>query len=314
MASQSNKRIPIKFVDGLKAIYVLWNSDPYLHQMTPLDRQIRTDKVGTDEHISVEEFSIYLAQQVLPWSPEEIEAVTKAFLELEPKLEKYDLIYPECIRLIKTNGLDDVRGCSGYCRRNAITMSQKVVTNIMTNHEDDDFFPHEMFHIASQNDPAKRYKLYEQIGFFHCREEIELPKQLLDIKITNPDAPRLDVFINVTYNGQVVSAMPLIFYNKDGPDSFFKRLYIKLIIITFDETVGKHVCLLDNDDNPTLFSVEDVPDFFTQTGESNYFFHPEEILATRFADMILFPDKKDKFTEMICDVLLPSNGDASCTP
>ena len=64
------------------------------------------------------------------------------------------------------------------------------------------FLIHELFHIRNQNNPTLRYKLYNSLGFHHCNEII-LPSELLNKKITNPDAPRLDVYINVHHKENI---------------------------------------------------------------------------------------------------------------
>lgn len=266
--------------------------------MNSYERGIRAGKEG--ELVSEEEFREYLAKQWLPWTDAEKQKVTDMFKIVEKKVVQYGLTLPDPIKLIKTTGLDDIRECGGYCRGNTIVLLQKSVDNLY-----EGIIVHEMFHIMSQNNPSLRYKLYRQLGFYHCNE-IELPKDIHAQKVTNPDAPRLDVCIELTVKetNKKVKCLPVIFYNKD-PDfvgGFFDRLGIKLLVVEKDED-GVYVVKLDDNEKPTLYTVGDVEDFFSQVGDTHYYFHPEEVLATRFDEMVC--QKMDnKFIRMLNDTLL----------
>ncbi len=276
-ASKLTDKMNFKFVEGDEAEEILLDSDPYISQMTPFERGIRMD---VDRDVSEEEFREYIVKQVRPWTDDEKELLKKVLMKVEKQFEDYIFQFPDPIKLIKTNGLEDIRECRGYCRRNTIVMGQNTIYNIT-----ESFFLHELFHIQSQNNPELRYKLYEDLGFHRCNE-IVLPPSLANKKITNPDAPRLDVYITVSHSGKKVTGVPVIFYNKEGPDGFFNRLYIRLLAVKYSKEKSEWVYDLDENSDPILISVDDTEDFFAQIGKSHYYFHPEEILATRFEQMV----------------------------
>lgn len=291
----------VKFVQGDDAIDVLLNSDEYLSKLSPFEMGVRMGDSNTKE-VTPEEFRDHLSKQTLEWTIEEKDKVVDLFGQIESKLEIYDLKFPNPIKLIKTTGLDDIRDCSGYCRRHAIVMSQKTVDRDPDNLER--FFMHELFHIQSQVSPELRYKLYALIGFEHCNE-ISIPKDLAEKKITNPDAQDLDVVINVTYNGEKIKCLPIILYDSKAPGNFFQRLRIKLLQVTQNLDGLYEYYKIDDEEGTdfNLISVEDTSDFSEQIGDSDYYFHPEEILATRFEELVRDNDLDNPYIKMLHDSL-----------
>lgn len=73
-------------------------------------------------------------------------------------------------------------------------------------------------------------KLYKVIGF-HKVGELEFPKELVDRKLTNPDAPLNNFAINVNYKGEDIWAVPIIFSKSDtySGGEFFHYLQHKFV-------------------------------------------------------------------------------------
>ena len=66
---------------------------------------------------------------------------------------------------------------------------------------------------------------------------------------------------------------------------------------------GQLVPKLDDNSKAILFTVSEVDDFFTQVGNTDYYFHPEEILATRF-DLMVREGINNPFTKMLRETLV----------
>ena len=63
---------------------------------------------------------------------------------------------------------------------------------------------HELFHVLSRHDPEFRSTMYGIIGF-KMIDEIRLPNDLQAMKLTNPDAPYVDSYIQLEYENQPVN-------------------------------------------------------------------------------------------------------------
>jgi len=200
-------------------------------------------------------------------------------------------VIPDPIRMIKTSGKEDIRECSGYCRHNVIC-SNNFVTH--------SFFVHELFHIISQNNPELQEQLYNSLGFFKCND-IEIPTEISHKTLTNPDAQTHDVIINVKLqldNTKTIQVTPVLFYDHAVYGTFFDKVYIKLMQVTFNKDNNKYEPFMDND-KCKLYEVKETIDFFSQIGNCRYYFHPDEILATYFRDLYFELSTKIKKSKVI---------------
>jgi hypothetical protein len=286
-------RFFLSFDTGKIAQYILIKSDDYLKRMTYLDRAVRMRSKRTD--ISKEEFRIYLIQHVLKWEEAEVSALTYYFERIDALCQDFFIKLPDTIHLIKTTGKEDVPGARGYCRKNTIVLDQDKVREAVkesgTNQSNFyGFLLHELFHIQSQNDPEKRKEFYELLGFKECNE-IPLPPEFLGQRLTNPDAPKLNVRINVTVNGQKQDVVPVLLYDAKRGDRFAARQYVTLLAI---KNVGTEECeewkYIEREENghAVVFNPTDCTDFDSQVGtNTSYRIHPEEILAENFKLMMV---------------------------
>jgi len=148
----------IHFIQGDEAKDIILNSDNYLNKMNSFDRAVRMNSDRND--ISVEEFGKYATEHILEWLDEEKEIVNNFINEISEFLtiHKFKGIFPNPVKIIKTDGLEDIRECAGYCRKNTI-----VITESAIDMERISFWVHELFHIFSQNNPELRDQLYNSI-------------------------------------------------------------------------------------------------------------------------------------------------------
>jgi uncharacterized protein YrzB (UPF0473 family) len=322
--------INVKFVDEDEAIDIMLNSDDYFKIMTPQERAIRMDvDYDPKNPISYDTFCDYAKKQIVKITETDKRRVLGAIGEVERCLIGNDFkgVFPDYVNIIVTSGLEDIRECAGYCRKNTICINLRALRMSSTS-----FFAHELFHIISQNNPDLREKLYNSLGFYECND-IELPSDLIPETLTNPDAPHHNVFIDIMVSDRgtkrktdsdsdddktvevrekkKIRVTPVLLYNKDSYGGFFSKLYIKLLRIRADETdKNKYVVYkpskdeINEDESPLtkddssmtdkkvqreyqLYSVDDVDDFWEQIGDCQYYFHPDEILATRFSECVV---------------------------
>src|SRR5262249_48536678 len=142
--------------------------------------------------------------------------------------------FPPSILLLKTTGLEE--GMAAYCRGSTIVIPASLIHVNQARLESLIF--HELFHIYRSYCPESRRDLYKIIGFEVC-PEIALPPELRSRKITNPDAPLLDSFIQVHLDRRIVAATPVLFarterYDTRAGGEFFDSMVFKLLILTRD--------------------------------------------------------------------------------
>ena len=150
---------------------------------------------------------------------------------------------------------------------------------------------HEFFHVLSRANPALRDQLYQVIGFKKSGE-VELPPSLNEHKISNPDAPIYEHVISLQVNGKDHWGVPIIYSEKDFDTTegktFFDYLTFKLLLVEKDQGPFDSVRTAFNSKSARLYAPEEVSGFFEQVGRNtDYFIHPEEILAENFVHMLM---------------------------
>ena len=265
----------VRFASVNEGAEILGRKDEFIQRLSAFDRAAR---MKTDRSISEVEFLKFVKGNVLAWNKSEKAKIEEAIASIRPALDALPLSLPRIVNLVKTSG--DEEGQAFYTRDTAIVMPEKE-----TDEADSGLLKrtiaHELFHILSRGNPALREKLYELIGFKKCGE-VEFPSDLKSRKITNPDAPRNDHSIQIRVGGEEVRAVPILFSNAAKYDvnrggEFFNYLQLSFLQVPRMSSA-----------KPVLAAPEEVSGFFEQVvRNTNYFIHPEEILADNFALLIL---------------------------
>lgn len=262
------------FLSKIEAKEKIKERDAFIEALSPFDREARRGFP-----INEEDFLLFYEKQVQSCHSSTQSKIQKDFEELKPKIEKLGLELPEKIYFIQTSMKEEMKGTLAYCRKDTIVF-KSLFKRLLA---------HELFHIISQNNPELRKKLYACIGYTIC-PPIDLPEELAKKRIVNPDAPLINAYIKVRYQGKKVRVVPLDFYdplyNGPGKSSFIKDVYHQFALVEKGNK-GKMQFVLD-DGHPFLIDFQDVEGLEEQIGENtNYNDSPEEILAENFADLIL---------------------------
>jgi len=261
----------IVFLNKLEARKILTTRDIFILSLSPFDRASR---LKTESSVSQNEFLDFISKQTLDWGSFECTGVESILETILSKLAQYSLKFPNKISIIKTTGREE--GNAAYCRGNAIIIPQSLIN---TPYQLNNLITHELFHIFSKNNPKKRIELYNIIGFFES-PELEFPKELSDLKITNPDAP----LINCYLEDNQVTVMPILYsnepYNHEKGDEFFAYLEFRLLAVNIKQDCCEP---LYKNGKLQLFRVEDIQSYIQKIGmNTDYIIHPEEILAENF--------------------------------
>jgi len=114
---------------------------------------------------------------------------------------------------------------------------------------------------------------------------------LAPIRITNPDDPVNDAFIEVLADGKPVPSIPVLLSRSPKFDPAIGRdivdyWLLKLLVLEAAGATGGMRPVL-RDGEPVLLAISEVSGFSEQVGRNTaYIIHPEEILADNFALML----------------------------
>jgi hypothetical protein len=252
--------------------------DDFVARTENLERQIR---LGSAEPVSTEQYLDFMKSQVIPWKPNEVEQLSAVVSELRSQLDRFRLPFPEKIYLIRVT--EKMEAGAPHCRGASIILPDSFFqqpSQIKT------VLCHELFHVLSSHNHELRDKLYAVIGFLPCNE-IELPEALKRRRLTNPDAPRLEHFIQLQVGDKTQAVVPVTLTKSDRYQGggLFQNLDFKLLVL--EQTEGKWRPKLEPD-GPQLLSPREVPDFTKKIGRNTgYIIHPEETLADNFWMLVL---------------------------
>ena len=285
--SLSEGERPFKFASVSEGQEVLSTPDEFVMQMSVFDRQVRLQSEADQGVAKLLNFS---ADQVRQWTNEEKEILSESISRLEPKLHELGMTWREPIKIIKTTGQEE--SDAAYTRGMAIIFPQSKVGTL-------DRLPtrllaHELFHMISRSNPELRDRLFKIIGF-HRVPMIQLPKHLDKMRITNPDAPKIEHIIQLNLDADVkVFATPFLFSKEvytSKKKSLFGYLQFQLMKVV-KTTNGNWMPAGGN--QAELFITPDHPDYWRQIGgNTRYVIHPEEIMADNFAILITGEKPKD---------------------
>jgi hypothetical protein len=275
------KNTLIRFADVHEGAKAITKRDDYIRQMSPFDRQVR---LQTDQPVGDQELLAFIAQNVIPWTDDDVQLLTPVLTAMAKKLEPWTLNLPPEVLLVKTTGREE--GRAAYCRGAAIVVPENMIGKNTTLLER--VLPHEIFHVASSHNRALREALYRVVGFKPCNE-VALPEGLQARKLTNPDAPVNDHYITVAIDGRPTELLPVIFskaehYDAKRGGTLFSYLEFKLMVLENYNGVRRPALV---DGQPTLLNPKSVQGFMDQVGKNtSYLIHPEEVLADNFVFVI----------------------------
>jgi hypothetical protein len=265
-----------------EAATVLTARDAFARQLSKFDLQCR---LQTDAPVTLDDWSKGVRQEILAWNPAETERIAASVARIRTGLARYRLPLPKTILLIRTTGKEEAD--AAYTRAHAIVLPTKLMGSLPARL--DALLLHELFHILSRHDRDLRRALYKIVGFQVC-EPIALPPSLADRKITNPDAPASDCYIELQLDDKKITATPILYasvkqFDPQQGGNLFRYLTFRLLVIAKQDGAWKAVF---HGEQPAVIDPRKLPAYFEKIGKNtSYVIHPDEILADNFSYLIV---------------------------
>ncbi|MBR3017389.1 MAG: hypothetical protein IKH57_09990 [Clostridia bacterium] len=229
---------------------------------------------------TVEEYIEYSAAQVMAFTPEEEQRVNDTLEWLGDQLEKHGLWLPDPgeLTFVKSTG-QEVVGAAGYTSEGTIFLAWFAYTpEYYTDAMFRELVVHEISHCISRLYPEYRQALYSLIHFTIMDQDIEVPQEIRNQIIANPDVEHHNSYAAFTVGGEKKDCYLLFLtdsvFEKPG-DNFFTGMYSGIVPL----------------DGDTVYRVEEVEDFWDVVGRNTgYVEDPEEAMATNVAYAITHLD------------------------
>ncbi|MDG2384921.1 MAG: hypothetical protein P8N76_24840 [Pirellulaceae bacterium] len=275
-------QVNLSFADRQTAKQSLGQTDRFIRNLSPFDRQIR---LQASDPISEAQFLDFVQAQALDWTLAEESQLRQVLKELQPLLLGFKKVWPPEIQLLLTTGREEAN--APHCREAAIVLPRSVLKRDSASLKR--LVLHELFHVLSRHSPLLRRQLYAVVGFREVKP-IDLPRALINRKITNPDAPLLNCVIQLDRKGQQVDVTPVLLTKAADYETFENRtLFGELLfrLMEVEESEGSWRPQL-TDGQANLIDPRSEPSYHKQIGRNTeYIIHPEEVLADNFVHMLM---------------------------
>ena len=287
-----------------RARRLIADADTYIYAQSPFDRHARIGIPHGGVEVGQDLFLSFLGTQVMAWTAFELDQLREIVASLQKVFARIPMKLPQKVYLLKSTGREE--GAAAYTRHlDTIVLPVNMVSSLLAVPAGGDplhpgrssaylagIITHEFFHILSKNNPAWRKELYGILGFRPLPNSVVLPDDKLpsglsmrDMKITNPDAPLLNVAIDLmpTGSSQPVPMTPALV--SSGPyvgGEFFDTL--QWIFLEVEEEKGNWQ-VRRRDDKAVWHQSDDLmSQYLDKVGRnlSGELFHPDEVLAQSF--------------------------------
>jgi hypothetical protein len=305
-------------------------SDLATQEQSAFDRCARLGLPQAKHVVDEATYLDFLTTQVAGWETAEIAQLQSILSRLAPVFAGIDMDLPEIVYLVKTTGREE--GSSAYTRNlDTIVLPANMVASLRAPPPGgDDLHPadstaflagvvtHELFHILSKNNPALRSLLYAVLGYRELPAALTLPDDpapcglpYSSLKVTNPDAPSLNVAIDLVAPGQtvVVPMVPVLISERpyEGGD-FFATMDWSFLEV--DVATGRW--LRNSDGSLRLHASDDLKSqYLAKVGRNltEELFHPDEILAQSF--VLAAPEPSLPLLQRVSGMIWPDRSSIS---
>lgn len=307
---------------------LLGTADTFVDSQSQFDRQARMNLQETVLQVTPEVYLDFVAAQVMAWADDEITALKQIISDIGEMFGRWPaVVLPSTVYLVKTSGREE--GYAAYTRaENVISLPANMVSSLQTtpNFGDplhasqsvtylEDVVVHEFFHLISKNNPSLREALYSLVKYRSTPSPVDLPdvpwpdptspSSMPAMKITNPDAPLLNVYISMQVpedpaepNSPLVDRCLLPVLMANGPyvlGQFFDYLDWYFMAIAEGEG-GSWAPVMGGGGRPLMYLMtpndaqlwDQYLDLVGRnlTGE---LFHPDELIAQNFVFVATLP-------------------------
>jgi hypothetical protein len=266
------------FASAAQGARILGADDGFFEAMAPLEMQLRSVRPG---RATREELRAQYRAGALDWNRAERRAWQESLDRLAPRLARWSALLPAQVLLVRVRA--SVEDGIPHTRANAIMLP--VGAGHLGAARRDVILAHEIFHILSRALAARHDSLYALIGFRPCR--FALPAELRARRITNPDAPEDLHYVRLPGAAGAYVLLQLARPVAASPPALAESLDFQLLAVD----VADGICTARRRHGGwALASPSALPGLAAVTGpNSDYFAHPEELMADNFALLLTRP-------------------------
>jgi hypothetical protein len=261
------------FASAGEGARILGDRDGFFEAMAVGEMRLRSVRPGP---ISREGLRAQYRAGARAWSGAERRAWQESLDRLRPRFAAWSALLPERVLLARVRG--SVEDGLPHTRANAILLP--IGLGRLRAEQRDLILAHEIFHILSRAQVARRDSLYALIGFRPCR--FTLPAELRARRITNSDATEERHYIALA--GASGAYVPLELARPVAAPLPALAESMEFRLLRVDVADGVCTARRRRGGGWALVAPSALPGLFAAIGpNSDYLAHPEELMADNFA-------------------------------
>jgi hypothetical protein len=268
------------FASAAEGAEILSAHDGFFEAMAPEEMRLRWLGPGP---VGREGLRAQYRAGARAWDRAERRAWQASLDRLGPRLTAWSALLPERVLLVRVEaGVED-----GIPHTRADAILLPVGIGLSSPARRDVILAHEIFHILSRRQAARRDSLYGMIGFRPCR--FALPAALRARRITNPDAPQEGHYVQLAGEGGAYIPLQLARPVVAPAPALAESLDFRLLRVD----VAAGICTARRRGRGwDLTAPSALRGLIAVIGpNSDYLAHPEELMADNFALLLTRRDR-----------------------
>jgi len=288
--------------DAGRAAIIDDSMDPYFSKLEEHEMTAKTSApiTGDTHEARLAECKRRYQAAVLDFTPDDKQTLSWLVTSIQPPLTRdYPVFGNTPWSFIKIAGT--LEGGMAHTRGGHVILPEGIISqfNLFRRRAGDAWLPagaslliHEQTHVVEREHPALFEPFYtDTLHFIHAKK-IADNAWLRDRQLVNPDGTVCDWVYPLTEDGHKTFILPLIAFDDANPANL--REGISMIGVTMEPAGDGFKPMIGADGNPLVRQLNDVPGYRDGPGAEQDNYHPNEITADRFSQLVVIDDLVDK--------------------
>lgn len=269
----SDSQIDYRFASREEGIELMLANEEYYDGFSQNELDFKMQQSGA----TMEEYQEFASEQVCEFTDEQMARIDESIARIEQTIDEngYQLPPLDEIVFIATT-MEEEPGAGGYTHGTEIYLGD-FVTDLCDDETLDFIIAHELFHCLTRCNPDFRAEMYELINFTVTGEDFEIPENVFEYHISNPDVEHHDAYATFHINGEDIDCFTDFVtteHYEQAQSDFFSVGTTALIPIYGTDT---------------FYTPEEADNFYDVFGRNTgYVIDPEECMADNFAYALVY--------------------------
>lgn len=271
-----------EFASAARGATILGEADDWARQLSAFERSARLRTLNPTD---LEDFLEFASGAAVDWTPAHKDYWQTLIDRLSVAVAGLNLDMPQGF-IVKTTGEEEFN--MAYVRNRSIVLPREFIELARDERRDFLLLAHELFHLLSAENPAKRHELYALLGFERVAN-FTYPPELEERRLSNPDAHWYEHALGVQTESGSADVIPVIQATvpleevvqlpTQGPLGLFS--VIEIVLLPVD--VGSGTVLRDENGELMRYGFDNTDWPARMQRNSPLIIDPEELMADNFA-------------------------------